>query len=229
MENSTGNSSYTSPGLIRPFSAERRCAVDAGGEIPYAGDLHVAGMLLHRKPPPGDRHAGDHVPAVAVLLRPLLHADIHKLQVLPFGLEPEVDGALLLGFVFVVEDCVGKPAVAFHAAHDLYVLVDQVEIGIELRIAEHEHAVMRALVDYLLHRRIDVVLGEVPFRGRGGRSDEDTRYRDVCRSKAQSHGNCRGLRTGAPVSHQASPDHWLVVPCAAGAPGAGALADLAVP
>jgi len=28
------------------------------------------------------------------------------------GTEPEVDGVLLLGFVFVVEDCVGEPAIA---------------------------------------------------------------------------------------------------------------------
>ena len=35
------------------------------------------------------------------------------------------------------------------------------EVGVELRIAKHEGAVLGPLVDHLLHRGVDVVLGEV--------------------------------------------------------------------
>ena len=118
--------------------------VDGAHHVPATGHLHVAGMLLHRQPPPGHRHARDHVVAVAFLLRALLHADVHQLQFLALRLEPEVDGVLLLGVVLVVEDGVGEPAIAFHAAHDLDLLEDEVEVGVELRIAEHEGAVLAA-------------------------------------------------------------------------------------
>ena len=144
--------------------------MDGAHHVPAARDLHVARMLLHREPPPGDRHARDHDPAVAILLRTLLHADVHQLQLLAVRLEPEVDGVLLLGIVLVVEDGVGEPAPTFHAAHDLDLLVDEVEIGVELRIAEHEGAIARALADHLLRRGNHVVLGEVALgRGVGGR------------------------------------------------------------
>ena len=117
--------------------------VDRAHHLPGARHLHVAGMLLHRQPPPGDRHARHHVVAVAILLRALLHPDIHESELVAFGLEPEVDGVLLLGLVLVVEDDIGEPAIAFHAAHDLDLLEHEVEVGVELGIMEHEGAVLR--------------------------------------------------------------------------------------
>jgi hypothetical protein len=81
-----------------------------------------------------------------------------------FRFEPEVDGVLLLGLVLFVEDDIGEPAIAFHAAHRLDLLVDEVQVGIELRVVEHEGVVLRALGDHLLHSLVDVVLGE--FFGR---------------------------------------------------------------
>ena len=75
---------------------------------------------------------------------------------------------MLLGLILVVEDGVGEPAIAFHAAHGLDLLEDQIEVGVELWIAKHEGTVLRALVDNFLHRRIDVVLSELFGAGRGG-------------------------------------------------------------
>jgi hypothetical protein len=51
---------------------------------------------------------------------------------LTFWLEPEVDGVLLPGFVLVVEDRIGEPAIACHTAHALDLLEDEVEVGIDL-------------------------------------------------------------------------------------------------
>src|SRR6478672_10117359 len=106
--------------------------MDGAHHLPGAGDLHIAWMLLHRKPPPSNRHTGYHDPVVALLLRALLHSDVHQGQLVTFGLEPEVDGVLLLWFIPVVENRVGKPAIAFHAEHDYYLLEHKVEINIEL-------------------------------------------------------------------------------------------------
>ena len=50
----------------------------------------------------------------------------------PSGFNQKIDGVLLLGFVLVVEDVVGKPAIAFHAAHNLDLLEHEIEIGVEL-------------------------------------------------------------------------------------------------
>src|SRR4029453_18052692 len=94
--------------------------------LPGARDLHAAGMLLHRQPPPSDWQTCDHDIAVALLLRPLLHPDIHELEVIPLKLEPEVDGVLLFGLLLIVEDSVGEPAIAFHAADAFDLLKDEV-------------------------------------------------------------------------------------------------------
>ena len=120
----------------------------------------LARVLACRQPPPGLRRAGDHDPTVALLLRAFLHADVHQFEVLTLGLEPEVDGVLLLRLVLVVKDNVREPAIAVHAAHVLDLVKDEMEVGVELRIAKHESAVLGALVDHLLHRGVDVVLGE---------------------------------------------------------------------
>ena len=146
-------------------------AVDGAHHLPGAGHLHVARVLACWQPPPGLRRAGDHDPAVALLLRTFLHTDVHQFEVLPLRLEPEVDGVLLLRLVLVVKDNVREPAIAVHAAHVLDLVEDEMEVGVELRIAEHEGAVLGALVDHLLHRGVDVVLGEVlggPCSARGG-------------------------------------------------------------
>ena len=74
-----------------------------------------------------------------------------SLRPVALGLEPEVDGVLLLRLVLVVEDDIGEPAIAFHAAHDLDLLEDEIEVGVELGIVEHEGAVLGALGDHL-HR-----------------------------------------------------------------------------
>ena len=75
-----------------------------------------------------------------------------SLRLVALGLEPEVDGVLLLRLVLVVEDGIGEPAIAFHAAHDLDLLEDEIEVGVELGIVEHEGAVLGALGDHLLDR-----------------------------------------------------------------------------
>ena len=152
--------------------------VDRAHHLPGARHLHVAGMLLHGKPPPGDRHARHHVVAVAVLLGALLHPDVHQGQLVALGLQPEIDGVLLLGHVLVVEDGIGEPAIAFHAAHDLDLLKDQVEVGIELGIVKHEGAVLGALGDHLRDPLVDVLLGEAPWRARcaGGRTHRERRW-----------------------------------------------------
>src|SRR5262245_41984003 len=72
-------------------------------------------------------------PPIAFLLRTFLHADVHQFEVFSVWLEPEVDGVLLLGFILVVKDGVCEPSIAFHAAHDLDLLVDEIQVGVELR------------------------------------------------------------------------------------------------
>src|SRR4029434_4159556 len=96
--------------------------VDCAHHLPRTRDFHAPRMLLHRQPPPGDWQTCDHDVAVALLLRTLLHPDIHELEVIPLRLEPEVDGVLLFGLVLIVEDSVGEPAIAFHAADALDLL-----------------------------------------------------------------------------------------------------------
>ncbi len=66
-----------------------------------------------------------------------------------------------------MEDDIGEPAIAFHAAHDLDVLEDEVEVGIELGIVEYEGAVLGALGDDLLDVRVDVFVGEDLVAGGG--------------------------------------------------------------
>src|SRR5262245_56144191 len=117
-------------------------------------------MLLHGQPPPGDWQTGDHDIAVTLLFRTLLHPDIHELEVIPLRLEPEVYGILLFGFVLIVEDSVGEPAIAFHAADALDLLRDEVEVGVELGIMEHEGAVLAPLIDRLLYRGVHILLRE---------------------------------------------------------------------
>ena len=135
--------------------------MDGAHHLPGAGHLHVARVLACRQPPPRLRRAGDHDPAVALLLRASPHADVHQFEVLPLRLEPKIDGVFLLRLVLVVKVDVWEPAIAFHAAHDLDLVEHEMEIGVELRIAEHEGAVLGALVDHLLHRGVDVLLGEI--------------------------------------------------------------------
>src|SRR5262245_10347831 len=117
-------------------------------------------MLLYRQPPPGDWQTRDHDIAVALLLRTFLHPDIHELEVIPLRLEPEIDGVLLFGFVLIVEDSVSEPAIAFHAADALDLLKDEVEVGVELGIVEHEGAVLAPLIDRLLYCGVHILLGE---------------------------------------------------------------------
>src|SRR5262249_13058622 len=136
-------------------------AVDRTHYLPSARHLRAARMLLNGEPPPSDRHAGDHHKAVTLLLRTFLHPDIHQGELVTLGLEPKVYGVLLLGLILVVEDGIGEPAIALHAAHDLDLLVDEIEILIEPRIMEFEDAVLASLIHYLLHRRVHIVFGEV--------------------------------------------------------------------
>jgi hypothetical protein len=86
----------------------RDVVVDRAHHLPGARDLRIAGVLLHREPPPGDRHARDHDSAITLLLRAFLHADVHQLQLIASRFEPEVDGVLLLGLVLIVEDGVAN-------------------------------------------------------------------------------------------------------------------------
>src|SRR4029079_15784631 len=83
--------------------------VDRAHHLPSARHLSAARMLLNGEPPPSDRHAGDHHIAVTFLLRTFLHPDIHQGELVTLGLEPEIDGVLLLGLILVVEDGIGEP------------------------------------------------------------------------------------------------------------------------
>ncbi len=208
--------------------------VDRAHHLPGTSHLHVTRVLLHREPPPGDRHARDHDPAVALLLRALLHPDIHEGELVTVGLEPEVDGVLLLGLVLVVEDDVGEPAIALHAAHDLDLLEHEVEIGVELGVMEDEGAVLRPLGDRCLDRLVHVLFAELlAALGLGGdRSGVCRRTWLVCRTglvprehgptNAQGHGDRRGLRNEeAPI--KPAEDHWLDVPCPFSGAGEGSL------
>src|SRR5262249_34325929 len=203
-------------------------AVDRAHHLPGAGHLHVAGVLLHRQPPPSNRHACDHDPAVALLLRSFLHSDVHQLQLISFGLEPEVDGVLLLGLVLVVEYDIGKPAIAFHAAHDLDLLELKIEVGIEPWVVKNEGAVLGALGDDLLHSLVDVVLSE--FFGRFRRGCGRCRLRRLTclygHDRRRAHGKGRGKYRGLYQRKAIEPElrHWLVLPF----DGAGTSADLAV-
>ena len=91
---------------------------------------------------------------------PLLHPDIHQRQLVAFGLEPEINGILLLGGVLVVKDDIGEPAIALHAAHALDLVEEKIEIGVELGIVEDEGAVLGALGDHLLELLVDLLFGE---------------------------------------------------------------------
>jgi hypothetical protein len=124
-------------------------------------------MFLHRQPPPGHGQARDHDPAVAFALRPLLHPDVHQGQLVAFRLEPEIDGILLLGLGLVVEDRIGEPAIALHAAHALHLLEHEVEVGIELRIVKHEGPILRALGEDFFNRLFDRGLVELLGGKRG--------------------------------------------------------------
>src|ERR1700674_1495079 len=97
-------------------------SVDRAHHLPGPRDLHGARVLLDGEPPPGHRQTRHHVVAVAILLRTLLHPDIHEGELVALGLEPEIYGVLLLGLVLVVKDDIGEPAIAFHAAYDLDLL-----------------------------------------------------------------------------------------------------------
>src|SRR5262245_3505461 len=197
--------------------------------VPGAGHLHVAGVLLYRQPPPSDRHACDHDPAVALPLRSFLHSDVHQLQLISFGLEPEVDGVLLLGLVLVVEYDIGKPSIAFHAAHDLDLLELKIVVCIECWFVKNEGAVLGALGDGLLHSLVDVVLSE--FFGRFRRGCGRCRLRRLTclfgHDRRRAHGKGRGKYRGLYQRNTAiEPElrHWLVLPF----DGAGTSADLAV-
>jgi hypothetical protein len=48
----------------------------------------------------------------------------------------------------VVEDDIGEPAMAFHAAHDLDLLEQEAEVGVELRIVEDDGAVLSPFGDH---------------------------------------------------------------------------------
>src|SRR6476660_308887 len=205
--------------------------MDGAHHLPGASDLHVAGVLACWQPPPGLRRAGDHDPAVAFLLRTFLHTDIHQLQVLPLRLEPEVDGVLLLRLVLVVKDDVREPAIAFHAAHVLDLVKDEMKVGVQLRIAKHEGAVLGPLVDYLPHRGIHVLLSEGFCRAANGWSGtlagcrRSRSYRwSICQglvggryrsrsSKAQRHGNGGGACDRDKASIRTIVHHWLEFPC----------------
>ena len=134
--------------------------VDRAHHVPGAGDLHAARMLLNGEPPPCHRQACHHNVTVALFFRTLLHPDVHEFELIPFRLEPEVDGVLLLGLVLVVEDGVGEPAIARHAAHDLDLVEYEVEVGVELGVVEDEGAVLAPLIDCLLNGSVYVLLGE---------------------------------------------------------------------
>ncbi len=60
-----------------------------------------------------------------------------------------------------MEDGVGEPAIALHAAHDLDLLEDEIEVGVELGIVEDEGAVLGALGDRGFDRLVHVLLAEL--------------------------------------------------------------------
>src|SRR5262245_13561404 len=185
--------------------------VDRAHHLPGAGHLRVAGMLLHRQPPPTDRQAGQHEHPVALLLRSLLHADVHQGELVAVWLEPEIDGVLLLRNILVVEDGVGEPAITLHAAHDLDLLEDKVEVGVELGIVEDEGAVLGALGDDVGDRLLDRAL--VDLGGRDRLKHEQTQ-------RQCEHRSPRRVKPTRKSSH----GHSLVVSAAppAGAEGAAA-------
>src|SRR5262249_56729103 len=105
----------------------------------------------------------------------------------------EVDGVLLLGLVLVVKDNIREPAIAFHAAHVLDLVKDEMEVGIEFRVAEHEGAVLGPLVDHLLDRGVDVILGEAFGRAAHGWSGTLAGCR---RRRSYRWSICRGMVVG---------------------------------
>jgi hypothetical protein len=62
------------------------------------------------------------------LLGTLLNADVHQLEVVALGLEPEIDGVLLLRLFLVVKDGIGEPAIPLHATHHLHLVINKVEV-----------------------------------------------------------------------------------------------------
>src|SRR5262245_12246234 len=183
--------------------------MDRSHHLPGAGHLHVAGMLLHREPPPGDRQARDHDPVIAFLLRPLLHADVHQRELVAVGLEPEIDGVLLLLVGLVVEDAIGEPAITFHAAHGLDLLEDEIEVGVELGIVEDEGAILGALGDDMGDGLFDRAL--VNLTGQDRAKHQQAQCRD------EHHSPCEIKQT-----REAAHGYSLVV---SGPPLAGAGAD----
>ena len=172
--------------------------VDRAHDLPGASNLRVAGMLLHREPPPRHGQARNHDPAIALLLGALLHPDVHELEAGVLRLEPEVDRILLLRLVLVVEDDIGEPAIAFHAAHHLDLFEDEIEVGIELGIVEHEGSVFRALGNHLIDRLLHVGLGEILGEG-------EQRER-TAKSHGYRRGSCMSQHWREPREH-----YWLVL------------------
>src|SRR5665809_22154 len=184
--------------------------------MPAANHLHVAGMLRDGKPPPGNGKPRDHDPVVAVAPRPFLHSDIHELKLAAVRPEPEVEGVLFLGLVLVVEDRIGEPAIAAHAANNLHLLEDQIEIGVELGIVEDEHAVLRTFrndsIDGLLYLGLADVRCQRRQRGQ------------IAKSHRQGRGSCNSKSSCESKNH-----HWLVESSGSPPEGGGALADRALP
>ena len=67
-----------------------------------------------------------------------------------------------------MEDGVGEPAIAFHAPHDLDLLKDQVEVGIELGVVKHEGPVLGPLGDGRGDSLVHVLLAEIGGEGGSG-------------------------------------------------------------
>ena len=80
-------------------------------------------------------------PNAVLLHRDLVDLDVVDLKLAGFLVHPEVDGVLLLGLILVVEDDIGEPAIALHAAYRLDLLEQKIEVSIELRVVEHEGSV----------------------------------------------------------------------------------------
>ena len=91
-----------------------------------------------------------------------------RVSLSPSGLYQKSMAYCFLVVVLVVEDDIGEPAIAFHAAHDLDLLVDQVEVGIELGIVKHEGAVLGPLGDGRGDSLVHVLLAEIGGEGDSG-------------------------------------------------------------
>src|SRR5215471_7907671 len=137
--------------------------MDRRHHLPGAFLLGLPGMFGSRDPPPSHRHAGHHCPGVALLLRALLDTHIHEFQPLTFGLQPEVEGVLLLGHILGMEEHVGEKAVALNTAHEADVFERELQVLSSATVPEDKHTTMslHLLLDDRPDRGTHLFLGDL--------------------------------------------------------------------